>query len=91
MREQPYSRGIALELTWRGAVWTGRAVVSLDHDASDPEATIARIERAEHGDALTELVNLGRSSRAWTVDGRALTLAPGRSARVFESASQDGP
>jgi hypothetical protein len=85
VHEQPYTRGVALEIRWNGPTWTRRMVVSLDDAARDPEATVARFERSEHGDALTEVINLGRAPRPWNVAGRSLTVDPGHAAHVLES------
>jgi hypothetical protein len=84
-----YREGMALELSWRSERWTQQVIISLDHTAARPEATIARNTVASNGDALVELTNLGSTPRSWNLGGRDLSVDPGGVLRVRESPTNE--
>ncbi|MBL8679245.1 MAG: hypothetical protein JNK05_08775 [Myxococcales bacterium] len=91
VREITVRDGAALELSWRTSRWTQRAIVTLGHNATQAEATIARDVRSNDatGAHTIELVNLSSTAREWTIGGRALSLEPGGVLRVRASADEE--
>lgn len=82
VREAPFAPGAGLELSWRAAGWTQRALLTLTHRATLAEATLARTVDDDEGAHTIELVNLSPLPRAWSLGGRDLSVDPGGRVRV---------